>query len=379
MMRVPFNRPSFPSRALVHMQRAVSNEHLAGDGEFTKKCEAWIESRLKVSRCLLTTSGTAALELAMLLLDVGPGDEVIVPSFTFVSCANAVVLRGATPVFADIEEPSLSVTPSTVEPLISERTKAVMSVHYGGVGRFAQQLREMCDRRGVAYLEDAAHSFLGADNDQPLGGIGQLGAFSFHETKNFSMGEGGALVTTEEEFGNRAEILREKGTNRKQFFKGLVDKYTWVDVGSSFVPSDLLAALLWAQLEVADEIVAQRRWAWWRYFDGLSATLATVGAQVCSDGGRGATHHTFFVLLPDGSARDRTLRELRERGVNAVFHYLPLEDSPFGQRFGGSACRVSASVASRLIRLPLFPNISAEEIDFVIEQVQDVIVRGRCK
>ena len=369
MLTVPFNKPAFPERAFEHMRGAIERGYLAGDGHFTRTCEQWIEARLGVERALLTTSGTSALEMALLLLDLGPGDEVVLPSFTFVSCANAVVLRGATPVFADIDPVTLSITIDTISKCVTPRTRAVMAVHYAGLSRGVVELADWCRVRDIAFVEDAAHAFLGLDGDRHSGTIGDLAAFSFHETKNFSMGEGGALICNSTHFAERAEIIREKGTNRKQFFKGLVDKYSWVDVGSSYVPSDLLAAVLWSQLEDAESICAQRSASWRRYRSELTDWSAEHNVRLPLDD-PGHTHHGFFLLFDNLVKRDRFLDFARANGVNAVFHYLPLERSPFGLKFAQHECPVANAVADGLARLPLFPGMGEEECEHVIDVVR---------
>jgi dTDP-4-amino-4,6-dideoxygalactose transaminase len=366
---IPLNRPPAHDSGLEHLALAFRAGNFSGDGPYTHRCEAFIESTLPVGRALLTTSCTSALEMAMLLLDVGPGDEVIVPSFTFVSCANAVVLRGARPIFADIDPLTLSLSVATIEPLLTERTKAVMVVHYGGSSSDIASIARMLAKRGVALVEDAAHAFLARSEGRALGTFGQLATFSFHETKNFSMGEGGALVMSDPVLLKRAEILREKGTDRKQFFQGLVDKYSWVDVGSSFVPSDLLAAILWSQLERAEALELRRAQVWGRYFDELAEWASDNGVNLPQQV-VGSAHHTFHLLTPTGQDRKDFIGHMRTFGIQTPFHYLPLEQSPFGQKYAQRPCPVSTRVSETLARLPIFQDISDDEVERVIEAAQ---------
>ncbi len=368
---ITFNSPYLHPAAYGYIAEALNRKKLSGDGYFSQLCEDWIERELSVARALITTSCTSALEMSMILLNVGPGDEVIVPSFTFVSCANAVALRGATPVFADIDPETLCISPQTVLPLLTARTKAVMVVHYAGISRDVRKLRELCDERGLVLVEDAAHAFLSKFEDKSLGTFGSLATLSFHETKNFTMGEGGALLINDEKYVERAEIIREKGTNRKQFFKGAVDKYNWVDIGSSYVASDILAAILWAQLEVADSIQLDRTRSW----DEYASRLAIWGKERSFElpsvpiGCQGSAH-MFQLLTETPTQRDDLLAHLRAAGVNAVFHYLALEGSPFGRAYGQDVCVTSQSVSERLVRLPLYPRMSQDELDQVIAALE---------
>jgi dTDP-4-amino-4,6-dideoxygalactose transaminase len=321
---------------------------------------------------LLTTSCTHALEMSALLLDLAPGDEVIVPSFTFVTSASAFALRGARPVFADIRPDTLNLDHEALPSLITERTRAIVAVHYAGVGCELDALAELAEERGLALIEDNAHGLFGRYRGQWLGTRGRFATQSFHETKNFTCGEGGALVLNRAEDVQRAEILREKGTNRARFFRGEVDKYTWVDLGSSYVPSDVLAAMLFAQLERRDEIQRGRARLWERYRDALAGWADDVAARLpvipphCEQ-----AFHMFYVLLPSGAERDRFLAHLKARGILAVFHYLPLHLSEFGRRVGGAEarCPVTVDVSERLARLPFFGGMTDEEQDRVIEAV----------
>jgi dTDP-4-amino-4,6-dideoxygalactose transaminase len=355
-----------------HVSQSLRSSKLSGDGPYTKQCEHYIEQRLATERALLTTSCTSALEMALLLLNVGPGDEVIVPSFTFVSCANAVVLRGATPIFADIEPDTLSVSAATIEPLLSARTKAAMVVHYAGASRDIVSTAKLLAGHKVPLIEDSAHAFLSTSGGKALGTFGQLGAFSFHDTKNFTMGEGGALVSSDPELIERAEILREKGTNRKQFVQGMVDKYSWVDIGSSFVPSDVLAAVLWSQLDRADEISARRASIWDQYFAGLEAWSEkfNIGRTQRFEG---SSHHIFYLLTETPDDRTALVRHMKSHGIQAPFHYLPLEQTPFGQKFSQTPCPVSTKVAETLIRLPMFEELTDSEVQRVISAVEQFV------
>ncbi len=346
--------------------------HICGDGIFTRKCHELLESELGVAKALLTTSCTHALEMAALLLDLEPGDEVIVPSFTFPSVINAFVLRGAKPVFVDIRPDTMNLDEELLASLISPATKAIVPVHYAGVGCEMQQISAIAGRHGVAIVEDNAHGLFGRYRGKPLGTFGSLAAQSFHETKNFSCGEGGALLINYPVFIERAEIIREKGTNRKQFFRGQVDKYTWVDKGSSYLPSDILAAILYAQFEVRHSIQARRRELWLAYQTRLSAWAANCGVQLpfvpdhCEQ-----TYHIFYLVMPDLPSRAALIEHLRSRHILSVFHYMPLHLSEMGQRFGGypGQCPVSEQISDRLLRLPLYSALSDSDQSRVIEAI----------
>jgi dTDP-4-amino-4,6-dideoxygalactose transaminase len=366
--RIPFNRASLTGDELAYLRDAIDNGHISGDGPYTKRCEDVLEHELGAARVLLTTSCTHALEMAAILLDVGPGDEVIVPSFTFVSTAAAFALRGATIVFADVRRDTLNIDESQLPELVNEWTRAVVPVHYAGVGCEMDALAA----HGVPLVEDNAQGLFGRYRGRALGTFGALAAQSFHETKNLTCGEGGALVVNDPALVNRAEVVREKGTNRKQFFRGQVDKYTWVDLGSSYVLTDLLAGFLAAQLEKRAEIQAVRRALWQRYDDGLRDWASEHGVRTpivpehCEQ-----SWHMYYVLLPSLAARTELIARLRERGILAVFHYQPLHLSRMGQRFGGRAgqCPVSEEVADRLLRLPFFTAMTEAEQAEVIEVV----------
>jgi dTDP-4-amino-4,6-dideoxygalactose transaminase len=369
---VPFNRVLAAGNELRHMREAVEGGHVGGAGPFAARCERALTDETGAERALLTTSCTHALEMACHLLDLGPGDEVIVPSFTFVSTAAAVATRGAVPVFADIRPDTLCLDESVLDDLFTERTRAVLLVHYGGVSCELDEIGAWASKNGVAIVEDNAHGLFGSYRGRPLGSFGELGTLSFHETKNLSCGEGGALLINRPELVSRAEVLREKGTNRSSFFRGEVEKYTWIDLGSSWIPSDLLAAFLWGQYERRAQIQAQRHAVWDAYAGHLAAWAARQGfrlPEIPED--REHPAHLFWVLAPSPQDRDRFLAHLSSHGVHAVFHYVPLHSSPAGRRFGRSPLRleVTDSVSASLVRLPLWAGMSQEMIDRVIEAV----------
>ncbi len=371
-VKIPFNRPSFVGHERRYMDEALALGHVSGDGEFTRRCSALLREQLGTP-ALLTTSCTHALELAAILLDVAPGDEVILPDFTFVSTANAFVLRGARPVFVDIRPDTLNLDERRLERLIGPKTRAIVPVHYAGVGCAMDEILAIARPRGIAVVEDNAHGLFGTWRDQPLGTLGTLGTLSFHETKNFSCGEGGALLVNDERLLDRAEIVREKGTNRKRFFRGEVDRYTWVDLGSSYLPSDLLAAYLYGQLEQKTAVLALRRRIYERYLEGLASWAADAGAQLPTiPADCASSYHMFYVVLPTPEARARLIDGLRERGILAVFHYLPLHLSEMGRRWGGRAgdCPVTESVSERLVRLPFYTSLSEEDQERVIDAVR---------
>ena len=369
---VPFNRPYVTGAELGYIEEAIANAHLSGNGPFSRRCCAYLREELGAAAVLLTTSCTAALEMSALLADVGSGDEVILPSFTFSSTATAFALRGAVPVFVDVREDTLNLDERLVSAAITERTRAVVAVHYAGVGCAMDTLGEIAGRAGLMLVEDAAQGFGSTFRGKSLGTFGSLGTLSFHETKNVISGEGGALIVNDPLLVERAEILQEKGTNRSAFFRGRTDKYTWVDVGSSFVASDLTAAFLWAQLERAEWITAQRLTIWAKYHELLADFEARgllrrpiVPAEVHHNA------HLYYVLLPTGEARDETLGQLAASGVNAVFHYVPLHSSPAGRRFGRSMGElpITENLAARLLRLPLWVGMSDEDIEYVVDSL----------
>jgi dTDP-4-amino-4,6-dideoxygalactose transaminase len=373
MMRVPFNRPVLTGAEMDYMRAAIDNLQISGDGVFTKKVHALLESLTGAQKALLTTSCTHALEMTALLLDVTPGDEIILPSFTFVSTANAFVLRGGRPVFVDIRRDTLNIDPAQITSRITPRTRAIVVVHYAGIGCDMDAIMAIASRHAIPVIEDNAHGLLGAYRDRPLGSFGALTALSFHETKNFTCGEGGALMINDARYVERAEILREKGTDRSRFFRGQVDKYGWMDIGSSYLPSDLLAAFLLAQLESRDRIQAHRKRVWETYRSELEgwARANDVGLPHVPDECR-QSYHLFYLVMPSLDARQAFIAHLRERGVGAVFHYLPLHLSPMGRRFGGRPgdCPVTEEVSDRLVRLPLYNDLSPETQAEVIADIE---------
>ncbi len=371
-LRIPFNRPTVSDQGRAYLFESIASGHLSGDGMFTRRCHALLQELLGVPRVLLTSSCTGALEMSALLLDLTPGDEVIIPSFTFVSTANAFVLRGATLVFADIRADTLNLDERLLPGLITERTRAIVPVHYAGVGCEMNAIMDLADRRGITVVEDNAHGLFGRYRGRLLGTFGAMATQSFHETKNFTCGEGGALVLRDARLVERAEILREKGTDRSRFFRGEIDKYGWVDVGSSYLPSDILAAVLLAQLEERETIQSGRRKRWSTYHEALGpwasgngVTLPYVPAHTES------SWHLFHILLPSLNRRQAMIDHLKSRGVYAVFHYLPLHLSPKGRALGGreGACPVTEDISDRLLRLPLYNGMSDAEQDQVIEAV----------
>ena len=373
MMRVPFNRPVLTGAEMDYMRAAIDNLQISGDGVFTKKVHALLESLTGAQKALLTTSCTHALEMTALLLDVTPRDEIILPSFTFVSTANAFVLRGGRPVFVDIRRDTLNIDPAQIASRITPRTRAIVVVHYAGIGCDMDAIMAIASRHAIPVIEDNAHGLLGAYRDRPLGSFGALTALSFHETKNFTCGEGGALMINDARYVERAEILREKGTDRSRFFRGQVDKYGWMDIGSSYLPSDLLAAFLLAQLESRDRIQAHRKRVWETYRSELEgwARANDIGLPHVPDECR-QSYHLFYLVMPSLDARQAFIAHLRERGVGAVFHYLPLHLSPMGRRFGGRPgdCPVTEEVSDRLVRLPLYNDLSPETQAEVIADIE---------
>jgi dTDP-4-amino-4,6-dideoxygalactose transaminase len=371
---IPFNRPCLAGREEEYMRRAVASGHLSGDGEFTRACHASLERSLGVPAALLTTSCTHALEMAALLLNIAPGDEVILPSFTFVSTANAFVLRGARPVFADIHPETLNLDESRLEGLLTPRTRAIVAMHYAGVGCEMDSILAIAKDRGVEVVEDNAHGLFGRYKGKYLGTFGCLATQSFHETKNFTCGEGGALLVNDPRYIERAEVLREKGTHRTRFFRGEVNKYTWVDMGSSYLPSDLLAAFLLAQLEARDAIQARRRRVWERYAEGLRDWAGDRGVRLPAvPADREHPFHMFYVILPSRESRQGLIAHLKERGILAVFHYLPLHLSAMGRSFGAAPgdCPVTEDLSDRLLRLPFFNDLTEEEQTRVIDAIRD--------
>jgi len=372
---IPFNRPALVGDELRYMREAIAAGRISGDGQFSRRCHALLAAELGAARVLLTTSCTHALEMSALLLDIAPGDEVIVPSFTFVSTINAFALRGAQPVFADIRPDTLNLDEAQLPHLVGPRTKAIVAVHYAGVGCDMDAILAAAAPRGIAVVEDNAHGLFGKRGGRKLGSFGCLSTLSFHETKNVTCGEGGALVINDPRYVERAEIVREKGTNRSQFFRGMVDKYTWVDVGSSYLPSDLLAAYLLAQLEARERIQAARRRIWERYDRELADWAAASGARLpVVPPGCEHPSHIFYLLLPSLAARQALIAHLASRGILAVFHYVPLHLSEQARKLAvrPQDCPVAADVSDRLVRLPLFYDLTPAEQSRVIDAVREL-------
>ena len=375
--RIPFNKPAVVGNEFVYMARAVANGHMSGDGEFTALSHELLERELSAARVLLTTSCTHALEMAALLLEIQPSDEVIVPSYTFVSTVNAFMLRGATPIFADIRPDTLNLDERQLESLITPRTRAVVPVHYGGVGCHMEPILALAARKGFAVVEDNAHGLFGKYRGKPLGTFGCLAAQSFHETKNISCGEGGALVINDRQFFDRAEIVREKGTNRSRFFRGEVDKYTWVDVGSSFLPSDGLAAFLCAQLERSELIQATRRRIWHYYDQHLRSWANEHGVRLpFIPGDCEQSYHMFYLILPSLAARQALIMHLKQQGILAAFHYSPLHTSPMGRHYGGHVgqCPVTERTSECLLRLPFYFDLTESLQAEVVECIREFVV-----
>lgn len=375
-MKIPFNKPYMTGKELWYIAQAHAKGHLAGDGSFTKLCSQWLEQRTGSSKALLTHSCTAALEMAAMLANVGPGDEVIMPSYTFVSTANAFVLRGAVPVFVDIRPDTLNIDETLIEAAITARTKVIVPVHYAGVACEMDVIMDIARRHQLIVIEDAAQGIMSTYKGRPLGSIGHMGCLSFHETKNIISGEGGALLINDLEFVQRAEIIREKGTNRSQFFRGQVDKYTWCDLGSSFLPGELIAAFLWAQMEAADEINNKRLAIWNRYNEALMTHERNGLIQrpvIPLDCMHNA--HMYYILMPDLKSRTRFIESLKSHGIGTVFHYVPLHSAPAGKKMGraSSLMPVTDSHSDRLVRLPLWVGLD-EQIDEVIRLIGQELV-----
>ena len=369
---IPFNRPYMTGRELSYIAQAHTNGHLAGDGMFTKKCHAWLEARTGAHKALLAHSCTAALEMAAILADIQPGDEVIMPSYTFVSTANAFVLRGGVPVFVDIRPDTLNIDETRIEAAITPRTKAIVPVHYAGVACEMDTIMTIAKGHNLLVIEDAAQGIMSTYKGKPLGSIGHMGTYSFHETKNIISGEGGALLINDERFSERAEIIREKGTNRGQFFRGQVDKYTWVDIGSSYLPGEVIAAFLWAQMEEAQSITQKRMDIWQKYHEAL-VPLENAGKlrrpivpDVCQHNA-----HMYYILLESLGKRTEVIAQLKKQGVNSVFHYVPLHSAPAGKKYGRASgeLRHTDNLSDRLLRLPLWNGLDGAQ-DFVISELQ---------
>lgn len=370
-MRIPFNKPFIAGKELFYIAQAVTHGNLGGDGLFTKRCAELLQQRFGVPRVLLTPSCTAALEMAAQLCDVGPGDEVILPSYTFVSTASAFVRLGAKPVFVDIRSDTLNIDDALIEQAITPRTRAICVVHYAGVSCEMDRIMTIARAYGLRVVEDAAQGVNSWYSGRALGSIGDIGCYSFHETKNVICGEGGAICINAPELIERAEIIRDKGTNRQRFFRGEVDKYTWVDIGSSYVPSEICSAFLCGQLEELDRITQRRRQIYLRYLQALKPLEQQGFLQLpCVPEDCVSNHHLFYVILPTSAIRDGLLDHFRAAGIRAVFHYIPLHNSPFGTQFCGPARLPNTEdLSARLIRLPVFHDITATEIDAVISSI----------
>lgn len=372
---IPFNKPSIVGNELDYISQAIRNAHISGDGYFTRQSNAWLEQHVGVAKALLTTSCTHALEMAAFLLDIQPGDEVIVPSFTFVSTINAFTIRGARPVFIDIRRDTLNLDEQILEQAITARTRAIVVVHYAGVGCEMDAIMQTANRFGIPVIEDNAHGLFGKYRGQNLGTFGRLATQSFHETKNITCGEGGALLMNQPEDGERAEILREKGTNRSRYFRGQVDKYTWVDFGSSYLPSEILAAFLLAQFECYQQIQDKRKAIWENYQEQLQDWAANNGIQLPHIPGYcEQSYHMFYMLFPSLSARSAAIEHLKNNQILGVFHYLPLHTSAMGLRFGGKTgdCPVTEDISDRLLRLPFYFGLSEDEQQQVIEALRNI-------
>lgn len=373
-MNIPFNKPFTTGKELEYIQQAISNTHLSGNGEFTQKCHTWLKSEIGCLKAFLTHSCTAALEMAAILADIQPGDEVIMPSYTFVSTANAFVLRGGVPVFVDIRPDTLNIDESKIEAAITPKTKVIVPVHYAGVGCELNTIMDIAQRHQLLVIEDAAQGVGSAYKGQPLGSIGHLAAISFHETKNVICGEGGALLVNYPQWCDRAEIIWQKGTNRSQFLRGLVDKYSWVDIGSSYLPSEINAAFLWAQLESAAAITQKRIDIWQQYHQAF-ANLEAIGKVRRPIIPAACQHnaHMYYLLLPDLDSRTALIEKLKACGIDALFHYVPLHSSPAGRKYGNYGdLLLTQELSDRLIRLPLWVGM-ADSVEYVIQQVGGVL------
>lgn len=374
-IKIPFNKPFATGRELKYVQQAIANAHLSGNGEFTKKCHAWLESTSNCHKAFLTHSCTAALEMAAILADIQLGDEVIMPSYTFVSTANAFVLRGAVPVFVDIRPDTLNIDESKIEAAITPKTKALVPVHYAGVGCEMDVIMEIAQHHQLLVIEDAAQGMMSNYKGRPLGSIGHLATISFHETKNVICGEGGALLVNQPGLMERTEIIWEKGTNRSQFFRGQVDKYTWVDIGSSYLPSEINAAFLWAQLEEAEAITQKRIDIWQQYHQAFAELEAQgkVRRPIIPDECQ-HNAHMYYLVLPDLDKRTALIEKLKIYGINAVFHYVPLHSSPAGRKYGRTHgdMNITEMISSQLVRLPLW--IDLDKVNVITNFVYKILM-----
>ena len=371
---INFNVPPFTGKEMNYIKECVENQKICGDGKYTKKCNEWFETRMQVKKCLLTTSCTHATEMAALLAGIKEGDEVIMPSYTFVSTADAFVLRGAKPVFVDIRPDTMNIDETKIEEAITAKTKAIVPVHYAGVACEMDTIMDIAKRHNLLVIEDAAQGVMSTYKGKALGTIGDMGCYSFHETKNYSMGEGGAILFRDEKYIEDAEIIREKGTDRSRFFRGQVDKYTWVNYGSSYLPSDMNAAYLYAQLEMADEINEARLKIWNTYYDGLSDLRAEgkIELPYIPDG---CVHnaHMFYIKAKDFEERTALIKHLKENNILSVFHYIPLHSSPAGKRFGvfNGEDKYTTKESERLTRLPLYYGLTEDENQYIISKIKE--------
>lgn len=373
---IPFNKPYMTGRELWYIAQAHINGHLSGDGMFTNKCHAWLEQNTGCLKALLTHSCTAALEMAAILINAHPSDEIIMPSYTFVSTANAFVLRGAVPVFVDIREDTLNLDEKLIESAITEKTKAIVPVHYAGVGCEMDAIMDIAARHGLHVIEDAAQGVMSTYKGRALGSIGNLGTYSFHETKNVISGEGGALLANDKQFPALAEIVREKGTDRSRFFRGEVDKYTWQHLGSSYLPSELTAAFLWAQLGEAEDLT-RRRLEIWQQYHRLLEPLEKAGSLRRPIVPQDCRHnaHMYYVLLPDQRVRTSVLEKLKAKGIGAIFHYVPLHSSPAGMQYGRVAgeMTVTDAMAERIVRLPMWIGLELEHLEYIVSALTEAL------
>lgn len=371
---IPFNIPPFTGKEMDYIRQAVENQKICGDGPYTKKCSEWIEQKTGTAKCLLTTSCTHATELAALLADVNEGDEVIMPAYTFVSTADAFVLRGAKPVFVDIRPDTMNIDETLIEDAITPRTKAIVPVHYAGVACEMDTIMDIARRHHLLVIEDAAQGIMSTYKGQALGAIGDFGCFSFHETKNYSMGEGGALLIKDPQYVEEAEIIREKGTNRSKFFRGQIDKYTWVNYGSSYLPSDMNAAYLWAQLELADQI-NEKRLSLWNHYWELLTPLKEQGYIELPTVPEGCVHnaHMFYIKAKDLEERTRLIDFLKKNEIWSVFHYIPLHTAPAGMKFGEfhGEDRYTTKESERLCRLPMYYSLELDQVEYIVSKVKE--------
>ncbi len=374
--KIPFNRPFIVGKELFYISQAVLGDHLAGDGRFSKACEGWMEENFSARKVLLTTSCTSALEIAAHLAKLKSGDEVILPAYTYVSTANPFIMQGAKVRFVDIRPDTLNIDETLIESEITPNTKAIVPMHYAGIACDMDAIMEIALKHNLLVIEDAAQGVDATYNDKYLGTIGNFGAYSFHETKNFISGEGGAVVINDESFIERSEVIREKGTNRSKFFRGEIKEYTWIDVGSSYLPSELVAAFLWAQLE-ASELITTKRWSIFKYYDEHFRPLQHKGVLRIPTAPPGCRHnaHMYYLIMPDRQSRDGLIKHLKEKNITAVFHYIPLHTSPMGQKMGYKAgdLPVTENLSQRILRLPCYYELTPEDQDRVIAAVFEFV------